>query len=188
MSNGSRRLSGPPPTPTRASRRRTRRRLRRPAVDTTPRPAAAEQPVARRPRRRLPDQLHVGHHRAAEMRCAHPESVALLPPEGRRQRRAHRRRRVPSGHPHAVRLRDLDLAHHADPPGRDDRPDRTVRPCRDMRGDRAPPGDGAVLRQHAVGDDPGRPRIAGPTTSAACGSCSPAASRCPTRRRPGSRS
>ncbi len=32
---------------------------------------------------------------------------------------------------------------------------------RDVRGDRAAPGDGVVLRQYAVGDDPGRPGIAG---------------------------
>ena len=86
-----------------------------------------KRPVTRGTRRRLPDQLHVGHHRAAQMRCAHPEPVALLPPEGRRQRRTHRGRRVPSGDPHAVRLRDLDLPHHADPPGRDDGPNRAVR-------------------------------------------------------------
>ena len=84
-------------------------------------------PVARRTRRRLPDQLHLGHHRAAQMRCPHAEPVALLPPEGRRQRRPHRRRRVPARDPHAVRLRNLDLAHHADLPGRDDRPNRTLR-------------------------------------------------------------
>ena len=65
------------------------------------RPDAHHQPVPRRGRRRLPDQLHFGHHRYAQMRCPHPESVALLPPEGRRQRRAHRRRRVSSRHPHA---------------------------------------------------------------------------------------
>ena len=52
------------------------------------------------------------------MRCPHPEPVALLPSEGRRQRRTQRRRRVPPGDPHTLRLRYLDLAHHADSPGR----------------------------------------------------------------------
>ena len=38
---------------------------------------------------------------------------------------------------------------------------RALRPRRDLRGDRAPPRDGAVLRQYAVGDDPGQPRLPG---------------------------
>ena len=79
------------------------RRLATTSTSTrTPRRGHAKQPLARRPRRRLSDQLHIGHHRTTEMRCAHPEPVALLPPEGRRQRRAQRRRRVPSRHPHAL--------------------------------------------------------------------------------------
>ena len=73
----------------------------------------------------------------AQMRCPHPESVALLPPEGGRQRRAHRRRRLSAGHPHPVRLRHLDLAHHADPPRRHDRAHRALRSRRDLRGDRS---------------------------------------------------
>ena len=130
-------------------------------IDTTPRPDGTRRPVTRGARRRLPDQLHVGHHRTAQMRCPHPEPVALLPPEGRRQRRTHSGRCVPPGDPHAVRLRYLDLAHHADSPGCHGGQDRAVRPRRHLRGHRAPPGDGAVLRQHAVGDDPGQSGLAG---------------------------
>ena len=74
------------------------------------------------------------------------------------------RRRVPPCHPHALRLRHLDLAHHADSPGRHGRQNRAVRRRRNLRGHRAPPGDRAVLRQHAAGDDPGQTRPRGSTT------------------------
>ena len=95
------------------------------------------------------------------MRCPHPEPVALLPSEGRRQRRAQGRRRVPPCHTHTLRLRHLDLPHHADSPGRHGRQNREVRRRRNLRGRRAPPGDRAVLRQHAAGNDPGQPGLAG---------------------------
>ena len=82
---------------------------------------------------------------------------------------AHHRRRVSSCHSNAVRIRDLDVAHHTDPSRRDDRQHRALRPGRDVRGDRAAPRDGVVLRQHAIGDAPGRPGIAGPRSEQPAG-------------------
>ena len=160
---------------------------RRLAIDTDVADRTRKQPLARRGRRRLPDQLHFGHHRTTEMRCPQPESVALLPSEGGCQRRAHRRRRVSSRHPDpfgfgiwtshttpihlgatTVRIERFDAAATC---AAIERHRATVLCC--------------VSTQLAMilADSASREY-----DLTACGWSSPAANRCPTRRRPSSRS
>ncbi len=143
-----------------AACRGARRRIRAPVPRQHAHGRVHRRAVARGTRRRLPDQLDLGHHWAAQMRRAHPEPLALLSPEGGRQRRTDRRRRLPAGHPHTVRLRHLDLAHHTHLPGRHGGDDRTFRSGGDLRRHRASPRDGVVLRQHATDDAAGERRIA----------------------------
>ena len=63
--------------------------------------------------RSLPAQLHLRHHRPAQVRDAPPGALAPLPRAGRGLRRADAGRRVLLGAARAVRLRALDRALHA---------------------------------------------------------------------------
>ena len=149
----------PPPPTRRCAWSHSAREL---DVDTHPRPDSDSGLSPAGPGRRLPDQLHVGHHR----HC--PNALCTRRTGGttstRRPSPTASSPRTTCSFPSSprLRIRDLDLAHHADPSGRDDRPHRALRSRRDVRGDRAPSRDGVVLRQYAIGDDPRRPGIAGP--------------------------
>ena len=115
--------------------------------------------VATRHRRRLPDQFHFRDHRAAQVRRAHPEPLALLPPEGRRQRAADVRRHLLAGHTNAVRLRNMDQPHHPDLPRCHLGDPGAVHHQGGVRGDSPAQGHRVVLCQYAIDDADGRPRV-----------------------------
>ena len=115
-----------------------------------------------RPRRPVPAQLHLGHHRPAQVRHAHPEPVVLLPPAGRAGRRLRRRRGLLQRHPRPVRLRALDRPLHPGHPRLPHGGDGPLRRRRGARPDRARAGHRAVLREHAVHHDAERQRRAAP--------------------------
>ena len=96
------------------SRRRARRWVRDLVRRHPPRPDGTHRPVTCRARRRLPDQLHVGHHRTCPNALSTPRTGGTTSTRRRSPTASSPRRRLPAGHPHPVRLRNLDLAHHAD--------------------------------------------------------------------------
>ena len=118
--------------PHRAGRRRRRRPRRRGARRGEPDRGGRRPSLRRlRPRRAVPAQLHLGHHRPAEVRDAHPEPVVLLPPAGRAGGRLRRRRGLLQRDPRPVRLRALDRALH---PGHPRLPHGGDGPLRRRRG------------------------------------------------------
>ena len=126
-------------------------------VDTVPDGLEVAAPT--RHRRRLLDQFHLRHDGTAQVCRAHPEPLALLSSEGRRQRAADTRRHCAAGHPDSVRLRNLDQPHHTDLSGRHHRDPGPFQRRSDMRGDSPASGHRVVLRQHAIDDADGRPRF-----------------------------
>ena len=122
--------------------------------------------AAARARRAVPVELDLGHHRAPEVRDAHPEPLVLLPPP----RRA---RPAPSATTRSSWARSPRRSASGSGPahftpailGVPDRGHGALRRRHRPRPRRAGAGHRAVLRQHAVHHDARRPGPSGPATS-----------------------